>query len=195
MASILTRIIGVSAAALYGRPDHPSKSHLARQSPQHRGCFVRLLRDRRGVSAVELGLAAPLLLGALSPVVDFGMAFSQKTRLQQAVQAGAQYASMNVWNGGSSPTAIKAVVTNATTLPVTFPSDPSETCACPNGTTSPYIQAADTLSTCGTTTCSDGEVSGYYVSVAAQLTYTPLMPISFLSNPTTLSATSVVRVQ
>ncbi len=157
----------------------------------------RLMRDRRGVSAVELGLAAAFILPPLASVFDFGMAYSEKIKIQQAVQAGAQYASMNVWNSGGSPTAIKNVVTNATSLSGSFPSDPSETCACPTGTTSPYIQSVDSLSSCGTTTCSDGETSGYYVTVTAQLSYTPVAPFSFafMSNPTTLSATSVVRVQ
>jgi Flp pilus assembly protein TadG len=40
-----------------------------------------LARDRRGVSAVEFGLAAPVFLAALSPVIDLGLAFSQQIRI------------------------------------------------------------------------------------------------------------------
>src|SRR5258708_20544093 len=63
-----------------------------------------LTRDCRGVSAVEFGLAAPVFLAALSPLVDLGLAFSQQIRVNQAVEAGAQYASVNPYAGttGSS---------------------------------------------------------------------------------------------
>ena len=164
------------------------------------GWLARPMRDRRGVSAVELGLSVAFILPPLASVFDFGMAFSERIKLQQAVQAGAQYASMNVWDSSTSPTAITNTVKNA--LPSALQSlisitTPSETCACPTGTTSPYIQSTDSLSSCGTTTCSDGEQSAYYVTVSATLSYTPIAPYSFafMSNPQPLDATSVVRVQ
>ena len=37
-----------------------------------------LARDRRGMSAVEFGLAAPVFLAMLTPVIDLGLAFSQQ---------------------------------------------------------------------------------------------------------------------
>lgn len=162
--------------------------------------ITRLIRDRRGVSSVELGLSVAFILAPLASVFDLGIAYSEQIKLQQAVQAGAQYASMNVWDGSTSPTAITNTVTNA--LPPFLQSavsitTPAQTCACPTGTTSPYIQSTDSLSTCGTTTCTDGEASSYYVTVAGQVSYTPIAPYSFvfMNNPQTLAATSVVRVQ
>ena len=173
------------------------------------GCLSALRRDERGVSAVELGLSAALILPPLGSVFDFGMAFSEQIKVQQAVQAGAQYASMNVWDTSTSPTAITNVVTNA--LPTSLQSSvtvagdfntdgsvnhsaPYEACYCPSGT---GLTATDSLTTCGTTTCSDGESSGYYVSVSAKISYTPVAPYSFvfMSNPQNLTASSVVRVQ
>src|SRR6266480_7810225 len=56
-----------------------------------------LARDRRGMSAVEFGLAAPVFLAILTPVIDLGLAFSQKIQVQQAAAAGAQYVSLNYW--------------------------------------------------------------------------------------------------
>jgi len=44
-------------------------------------CLARigaLSRDRRGMSAVEFGLAAPVFMAMLTPVVDLGLAFSQQ---------------------------------------------------------------------------------------------------------------------
>ena len=65
------------------------------------GCFAALARDRRGMSAVEFGIAAPVFLAILMPVVDLGRAYSQQIQVRQAVQAGALYASVNVYNSGT----------------------------------------------------------------------------------------------
>jgi Flp pilus assembly protein TadG len=183
-----------------------------------RAWLTRLMRDRRGVSAVELGLTAAFILPPLITVFDLGMAFSQEIKLQQAVQAGAQYASMNVWESSSSPTAITNAVTNSLpaslqsaiaagigTIAGDFNSDgsvnhsaPYQACYCPTGTSGTYFTSADSPSTCGTTTCSNGEKSGYYVTVSAKLNYTPVAPYSsplVMNNPQRLTATSVVRIQ
>jgi len=40
--------------------------------------FGALARDRRGMSAVEFGLATPVFLAMLTPVIDLGLAFSQQ---------------------------------------------------------------------------------------------------------------------
>src|SRR6267143_6940603 len=77
-----------------------------------------LTRDRRGVSAVEFGLAAPVFLAALSPVIDLGLAFSEQIRVNQAVEAGAQYAAINPYSSGTWATNVQNAVTNATTLTV-----------------------------------------------------------------------------
>src|SRR3954453_5198018 len=92
-----------------------------------------LARDRRGMSAVEFGLAAPVFLAMLTPVIDLGLAFSQQIRVNQAVEAGAQYASSNPYAGTSWASAVSSAITNATTLSVN-PSVGAETCGCPNST-------------------------------------------------------------
>src|SRR5260370_15661378 len=73
-----------------------------------------LAHDRRGVSAVEFGLAAPVFLAALSPVIDLGLAFSEQIRVNQAVEAGAQYAAVNVYNGTTWSSDVQSAMTNAT---------------------------------------------------------------------------------
>src|SRR5712671_7187048 len=75
-----------------------------------------LTRDRRGVSAVEFGLAAPVFLAALSPVIDLGLAFSEQIRVNQAVEAGAQYAAINPYNGTTWASDVQSAITNATSL-------------------------------------------------------------------------------
>ena len=84
-----------------------------------------LLRDRRGMSAVEFGLAAPVFLAMLTPVIYLGLAFSQQIRINQAVEAGAQYAAMNQYNTNSSTSCdstkpwaacVSGAMTNATAI-------------------------------------------------------------------------------
>src|SRR5205823_12183239 len=75
-----------------------------------------LARDRRGMSAVEFGLAAPVFLALLTPVIDIGLAFSEQIRVNQAVEAGAQYASSNPYGGSPWSTGVQAAINNATTL-------------------------------------------------------------------------------
>ena len=106
-----------------------------------RPCLARigaLARDRRGMSAVEFGLAAPVFLAILTPVIDLGLAFSQQIRVNQAVEAGAQYATANPYNGTTWATNVSSAMTNATTLSVS-PVVGAETCGCPNSTSTAIV--------------------------------------------------------
>ena len=94
---------------------------------------ARLLGCERGVAAVEFGLAAPILLGALVPVADLGIAFAKQQQLRQAVQAGAQYAASHPWDQ-NSPADIAGAVTAATPLSGTTVSPaPYQLCGYPDG--------------------------------------------------------------
>ena len=120
---------------------------------------------RAGTTAVEFALAAPLLLGLLMPVADLGLAYSLQIQVQQAAQAGAQYASLHPWNSNSI-TAITSAVTSATRLSALAASpSPYQTCGCPDGSKI----AADTCNSL----CANGESAGYYIIVNAQLPYLP----------------------
>ena len=146
--------------------------------------IIAALRDARGVSAVEFALAAPLLATILTLLVDFGFGFYEKMQVEDAAQAGAQYALLNGWNS----TAIQNAVTSATTLSgLTATPAPTQSCGCPNGTA---IAAA----TCGST-CSNGLSAGTYVTVNAQATYTPLISYPVMGSTVTLSAQSMARIQ
>jgi hypothetical protein len=117
------------------------------------------------------------------------------------VQAGALYASVNVYNSSTWSTSVQTAVTNSTYLSsdATFAATVgAESCGCPNGTSTDIV-SHDTITTCGPsnggTNCSDGSAPGYYVTITGSLTYTPVMPYSILANPTTLSDQAVVRIQ
>jgi Flp pilus assembly protein TadG len=154
-----------------------------------------LARDRRGVSAVEFGLAAPVFLAALSPVIDLGLAFSQQIRVNQAVEAGAAYAAVNPYNSGTSwSSGVSSAITNATTLSVS-PTVGPETCGCPNSTNTAIVTGVNYGSPPNCTgTCPDGTSPGYYITISATASYTSVMPYPIINNPT-LSSQAVVRIQ
>lgn len=49
-----------------------------------------LLRDERGVSAIEFGLIAPLLFFSLLAMTDVGFALNERIKLDHVLRAGAQ---------------------------------------------------------------------------------------------------------
>jgi hypothetical protein len=173
-----------------GDPGTPCIAGKCRKIQRWSRRLAYLVRAQSGTSAVEFALAAPLLLGLLTPVADLGLAYSQQIQVQQAAQAGAQYASLHPWNSNSS-TGIANAVTSATGLTL-LPADPAtnpapyQECRCPDGS------KIDLLS-CNSLPCADGEYGGYYVIVSAQLAYSPILPYSLLGN-STLKAQATVRV-
>jgi Flp pilus assembly protein TadG len=156
----------------------------------------RLLRCNRGAAAVEFGLSAPLLLGVLVPVADLGLAFSTQQQLQDAVQAGALYATTHPWNQNAA-SAIASAVTAATPLSgISTSPSPYQMCGCPSGTSvnGGTSGSGITTASCGST-CSNGETAGYYVVISAQRTYTPILPYSLLGSSRTLTAQSTIRIR
>jgi Flp pilus assembly protein TadG len=153
-----------------------------------------LARDRRGMSAVEFGLAAPVFMAMLTPIVDLGLAFSQQIRINQAVEAGAQYASTNQYNTSSWSSGVSSAMSGATTLSIS-PSVGSETCGCPNsGSTAIVTGGYGTAPNCTGGPCPDGSNPGYFVTISASRTYTSVMPYSILGSSITLSSQAIVRV-
>jgi Flp pilus assembly protein TadG len=60
--------------------------------------LFRLKRDQRGISAVEFGLIAPVLIGLIIGVGQMGILFEAQAGLRHAVQEGARYATIYVYN-------------------------------------------------------------------------------------------------
>ena len=143
-----------------------------------------LLRAPEGNAVMEFGLVAPMLGAILVPLIDVGIGFYQSMQVQDAAQAGAQYAMAHGWNRS----AIQNAVTNATTLPTVNASpQPTRSCGCPGGAT--VVSA-----TCGSS-CSDGKPAGTYVTVSAQAVYKTLVSYPALGSSVTLSAQSTARIQ
>jgi Flp pilus assembly protein TadG len=177
----MTTHIGERGGAVIekGRPATPV--NILQRWARH---LALLARAERGNAAIEFAIATPILIGLLVPVADLGMAFSQQLQVQQAAQAGAQYALLHGYNS----TAISNAVTAGTTLSgVSATPAPTQSYGCPSGT-------AITAATSGST-CSNGETAGTYVFVNAQSAYTPALPYSVLGSGLTLTAQAAVRVQ
>lgn len=139
-----------------------------------------LRRAEAGVSAVEFALAIPVVLALILPLLDLGQAASEQIRLNLAVQAGAQYASLNLW-GSTSATAIANIMNNATTLSLTNVSA-TEVCGCPNAGAAPtlytYPSAPDSCASLYPSCAGDSQPAGIYVQVSAQYTHTAIVPFS-----------------
>src|SRR5579862_5271100 len=112
---------------------------------------TKFLTADAGVAALEFSLGAPLLVALLIPMVDFGIGFYHQMQVQDAAQAGAQYALIHGWNSANS-NAIQLAVTNATSLTSISPSPaPVESCGCPQGTSVAAVS-------CGGT-CTNGQTA------------------------------------
>ena len=72
---------------------------------------TRLVRDQRGVVAVEFAIIAPIVLLILVGVIQFGIVYSQYQVLQGAAREGARCASVQA--GGFSTCNVTTAVQNA----------------------------------------------------------------------------------
>lgn len=147
-----------------------------------------LLAGAEGGDAVlEFALASPLLVALLVPMADLGIAYSEQIQVEQAAQAGAQYAIFHPWNSSSATAISNAVLAASNLSTISASPAPAQACGCPSGS---GVAAAS----CGGI-CSDGQSAGYYVTVNAQAPYTSPMPYSMLSSPVILTAQSTVRIR
>ena len=162
------------------------------------GCLSALKRAEDGVSAIEFALASPFLLLLILPLFDLGQAISEQIRINLAVQAGAQYASLNLWSSTASSD-ISSIVNNATTLSLSSVSA-TEYCGCPNAGAAPtlyaYPAAPGSCASNYPSCAGDSSPAGVYVQVSAQYTHTSVVPYSALpysNGLQTLTSTAVVR--
>jgi Flp pilus assembly protein TadG len=137
--------------------------------------------DRRGVAAVEFALIAPVLCLLVAGLIDGSRLIVQTMQVKAAAQAGADYARKNGWDAA----AISNAVTSATSITVNASPAPAQTTACVSG-----MVIAPTAGA----TCAAGGTPGKFITVAAQAPFASIMPWPGLSQPTTVAAQSVVRL-
>jgi Flp pilus assembly protein TadG len=148
----------------------------------------RLITNRddgiRGVAAIEFAVMAACLVLMMVCVVDIGMGLYRKMQVQNAAQAGAQYALLNGFTAGS----IANAVTSATSFSgISASPPPTKYCGCASN-------SGITSLSCSSS-CADGSAPATYVSVSAQGTYDTVLPYPLIPNSFALTAQSVVRIQ
>jgi Flp pilus assembly protein TadG len=164
---------------------HHASPRAASRVTKNAAGFSQWFLDEEGTAAIEFGLIATFLSLLLLGMVDFGMGYWEQVQVGNAARAGAQYAIFNGWNSSGITTA----VTSATSLrSISATPAPSQSCGCPSAS------AGITAATCGSS-CTSGGNAGTYVTVHAQASYSSIFPISGITNPLTLSASTTVRMQ
>lgn len=142
------------------------------------------VRDQRGVAAIEFAAMGSVMCMLLVLGGDLGMGFYSDLQVQNAAQAGAEYAAVH----GFDATAISNVVAKAgSSSDINASPAPVEFCGCPGSS------GVSTV-TCGTN-CTDGLTAGTYVTVSATRTYTTIVPYPGFPPSFVQNASSTVRIQ
>ena len=141
--------------------------------------FAHVLDDVTGMH--QLRVAELLLVFA----IDLGVGFYRKMQVENAAQAGAQYAAVNGFNAS----AVSSAVLSATNFSgITASPAPSQFCGCPSST-------GVTIAASCSSACSGGSAAGTYVAVSAQGTYSPLFSYPGIPSSYNFTAQATVRVQ
>jgi Flp pilus assembly protein TadG len=154
-----------------------------------RAFFADAERGNAGVAAIEFAVIAMILALMAVGTLDLGLGFYRKMQVQNAAQAGAQYAMLHAFDG-SSVAAIETAAMNATTLTMlTFPQPPTRFsgCAVPIGIATPDLNYL----------CPDGTSAATYVTVVVQSIYNPVLGFPALGIPDSFvfNASATVRIQ
>lgn len=161
-----------------------------------------LATNSDGATVIEFACLAGVLALMVLGIVDFGRAFWFRMEVQNAAQAGADWAQYNAFNCSVSPSpctnevpsGLQNAVVYATDLglatsdiSVTASGHLAATCGCPTSTGMSMGQ------TCGAA-CVDGpntygDATGY-TSVTVTYNFAPIFPWPGLANPTILSGSA-----
>ena len=157
--------------------------------------------DTEGAALIEITLFVPILALMAIAIINFGLYFSYSIQVENAAQAGAQWAITNLGQNGYSSSSLNTMKTagngaNNTSHPSVDTaislSTPTLYCGCPSNVT----DSAWTSSCATGPACSDGSYPGTYVQVVASGTFTPFANYgSFFPSSFNLSSTATVRVQ
>jgi Flp pilus assembly protein TadG len=148
----------------------------------------RFRREQRGVAAVELAIAVPILTVCALCVGDLGRFALQRTWVSYAASAGAEYAVAHGFNATAITT---AATSSAPVSGISVSPAPSEFYGCATAT---GVTASTQGATCPANT-STGGTAGQYVSVTATMPFSAMFGAAGVSYPSTLTATAVVRIQ
>ena len=148
-----------------------------------RGRVWQLARDRRGVSAIELGIALPVLAVMLMGVADLALGYSQKLKVQQASARTIEMATASGLNGAAFQL-LKAEAASAAGV--------SQDAV----TLDKWLECDAVRQPSFDGTCASGAQIGRFVSIAVSGSYRPLFPVGMGSSTTIpIGGYAQVRVQ
>jgi Flp pilus assembly protein TadG len=184
-----------------------------------RGPWRRRRAGRRGVAAVEFGIAMPVFALVLVGLVDLGRVVLLRLRLETDVAACVNYAVVNssMVNSGSGAalaaslgqvmggnlggtlTSGVAIVNDGPSVTITNGTAATsgiagnaDYCYCPSGTSSPWTWGSAVP--CGST-CGSGTLAGKFVTITETVTYTPIFATYHMVPNNQVSASAIVQVQ
>jgi len=147
----------------------------------------------RGVAAVEFALTFPVILYLFAGVTDLGLVYYRQCALSTAVGAAAEYALLQDQNsGGVTEANVRTVLSGVAAQSMPNASvTPAAACYCVSGTATTAWSTTDTSVSCSSA-CATGSKYAY---LSLSTSYTPILPWSMLSSPTTLSKTAWIPMQ
>jgi Flp pilus assembly protein TadG len=143
-----------------------------------------LYDDQYGTLATEFALIAPILILMMLTTVDVGLGFYRNMQVQNAAQAGAQYAVLHGFNQTNISNAITAATSNSS---ISASPAPVQFCGCPS-------ESGISATTCETL-CPSGSAPGTYVTASAQSTFHTVFSYPVIRDHVTLTAQSTLRIQ
>ena len=149
-----------------------------------RNLILSARHSEEGLSGIEFAMIAPVLILAFIATADFGLAIYAKMEVENAAQAGTQYASVH---GYTSDTVSSAVISATSLSGLTASPAPTEFCGCPS-------TSGVSTATCGTY-CANGAYAGTYVSASATNTYSTIVAYPGIPSSYTFQSTSTVRIK
>jgi Flp pilus assembly protein TadG len=154
-----------------------------------RRVVLRLARDRRGASLVELALIAPMLLTLFAGILDCGRLFAAKLNLQQVAERSVELATMS----GISTQTYQVVQTNM---------QADATSAAPAASqivVSFWLECNGVKQGDFNASCNTGEQVARYASLSIASSYTPTFPWLFgplvANGKIAVNSAASVRVQ
>ena len=177
-------------------------------------------RDDRGIAAIEFALITPLVAVVLAATVDFGCILFNKFKLDESVNAAADYAmvcnaQVNASSGATLAGTLATLVATshgsgwadvsvtvndgpvsgyaAGTQSSSGSASPADSCYCPTGSATSVTWGA--AQTCNTS-CSGGGYAGKFVLISATRAYSPLFTAGYgVITGRTLTSATLVQVQ
>lgn len=164
---------------------NPPARRNSRRTLARRFCrfFTSAARNTSGAAAIEFGVVVPVLTLMVIAIADIGMGVYRKIQVEDAAQAGVEWAIRN----GFDSSGISNAITSATNASVIASPAPQQFCGCATGSSVSVVA-------CGTP-CPSGAMPGTYATVGAQLTYNTFLNYGVVPNTYTFNAQSTARLR